>query len=80
MPTIRLVEVTDPSTGISRWIVIACSPCTSMAKLNSPMAATTFEPPWEITTPWVGSSRCGRSMLFSVVKASSSRPAPTPRA
>ena len=75
-----LTELTVPSTGISRWIVMPCSPCTSMAKLNGPMALTTFEPPWEMTTPWVGSNRWGRSMLFSVVNASSSSPAPTPRA
>ena len=74
------VVVTVPSTGISPYSSMACSPCTSMAGLNVPMLPKAPKVPVPSTTAMVGSTRCGVSMVFSVVKASSSAPAPTPRA
>ncbi len=75
------VSVALPSTGTSRCRVTAWVPWTTIAGLNVP-AFFNAEPivPQPITTGNVGSTRCWTPLEFSVVKASSSVPAPTPTA
>ena len=77
----RPVSVALPSTGTSRCRVTAWVPWTTIAGLNVP-AFFNAEPvvPQPITTGNVGSTRCWTPLEFSVVKASSSMPAPTPTA
>ena len=75
------VMVAVPSTGISRWSVTDCWPCTSIAGLNEPILPKTDpDPPNPTTTGNVGRTRWGVFAVFSVVNASSSVPAPTPTA
>ena len=78
----RDVSVALPSTGTSRCSVTACVPWTTIAGLNVPafFNADPIAVPQPITTGNVGSTRCGTPLVFSVVKASSSVPAPTPTA
>ena len=70
--------VAVPSTGIGRCSVTACWPWTSRAGLNVPMSAITERPPapYPMTTGNVGNTCWVTPLVFSVVKASSSAPAP----
>ena len=80
--TIADVSVVLPSTGTSRCKVTAWVPWTTIAGLNVP-AFFNAEPtadPQPITTGNVGTTRCVTPFVFSVVKGSSSVPAPTPTA
>jgi hypothetical protein len=67
----------SPSGGIGPKSSMPCSPCTSMAGLKLPILLNGAPPPPMITAN-VGSTCCGVSLVFSVVNASSSVPAPTP--
>jgi hypothetical protein len=80
MATTFPVMVAEPSTGISRCRVTACWPCTSIAGLNDPMLRIADPAPQPITTGKVGNTRWSTPLVFSVVKASSSVPAPMPTA
>ena len=84
MPTISPTVLIVPSTGIGLDSAMACSPCTSMAGLNEPMAPMTAAPPKPSTTAMVGSTCWGVSLVFSVVNCSSEKgstaPQPTPSA
>jgi len=79
MPTILLVTVAEPSGGIGLCRVTRCSPWTSIAGLNVPTERMT-PPPAGITTGNVGKTCWSTPAVFSVVKASSSPPAPMPTA
>ena len=69
----------SPSGGISPNSSKPCPPCSISAGLKVPSLSKGMPPP-PSTTAMVGRTRCGASFVFSVVKASSSRPAPTPSA
>ena len=84
MAVISPVVSTSPLTGMGPLRVMASSPCTSMAGLNVPTDPKAPAPPTPSTTAMVGRTCWSTSVVFSVVKASSSSgstaPAPTPRA
>ena len=72
--------VAVPSTGIGRCSVTACWPCTSSAGLNVPMLPIAEPLPQPITTGKVGNTCWSTPLVFSVVKANSTWPAPMPTA
>ena len=80
MPVTSPVTVAVPETGIGRCSVTACWPCTSNAGLNVPMLPIAEPRPQPITTGNVGKTSWSTPFVFSVVKASSSAPAPMPTA
>jgi hypothetical protein len=78
--TISPTSVAVPSTGIGRCRVTDCWPCTSRAGLNEPMLPIADPRPQPITTGNVGNTCWSTPLVFSVVNASSSVPAPIPTA
>ena len=68
-----------PAAGSGAKSRISCEPCSSLPQLNEPTSEAAPNPMQQITAK-VGSTCWGTSWLFSVVKARSSVPAPTPRA
>ena len=76
----RPTIVAVPSTGIGRCSVTACWPWTSRAGLNVPILPNGEPLPQPMTTGKVGKTSCSTPLVFSVVNASSSCPAPMPTA
>ncbi len=68
-----------PAGGSGANSLISCDPCSSMPKLNVPILPIAPNAGQAITA-YVGNTCWGMPWLFSVVKARSSRPAPTPSA
>jgi hypothetical protein len=78
--TSSLVIDAVPSTGIGRCSVTACWPWTSSAGLKVPMLPIADPLPQPITTGKVGNTSWSTPLVFSVVNANSSWPAPMPTA